>query len=146
MTMSMSPEQRFSLALIFATNVHRDQIYHGEPYICHVIRVALRLPMDLRIVALLHDAFADTNQVRPSWLTLDEREALISLTRYHNESYFDYIDRVIRGGDIPIKVKEADILENLSCHPPEDYFRIKYEKALKMIRDSRDLHTKDGIE
>ena len=104
--------------LRFAQKKHSGQIdMAGEPYILHPIAVALLCTScSARRVALLHDVLEDTDTcVRELYalgLTKEEVDAVVALTRLHNENYMDYIQRV---GQNPLatEVKLCDLIHNM---------------------------------
>lgn len=86
-------------ALRLATRAHKGQIDKaGKPYILHPIRVAQRCNTDTeRIVALLHDVIEDTeitpNNLYSAGFSKTIVDAVLSVTRRNNESYFKFIER-----------------------------------------------------
>lgn len=118
-------------AVRIAFEAHEGQSdKQGEPYIFHVMRVALAVEGEgARALALLHDVVEDSE-----W-TLDDvhdagirEEVVISLrylTRTKSETYAGYIEDLIEYGDPDaIAVKLADLRDNLrperiAALPPE---------------------------
>jgi len=119
-----------SEALVFAERNHRGQTDKaGVPYIVHLIAVAggaadeydRRWPlaeghMEAFIVGILHDVVEDTQATvgdiadRFGWRIADAVEAI---THRADESYQDYIERVI-ADPLARCVKLADLEHNLS--------------------------------
>jgi (p)ppGpp synthase/HD superfamily hydrolase len=118
----------------------------GQPYIYHLFRVSNKVPTTygnvLKIVALLHDLLEDC----PEWtdkalLTLFPKEIVdrvVILTRIKNESYDDYIDRIIKDNTCCV-IKKADLEDNMDLTrlneiTENDIDRIKkYHKAYVKI-------------
>lgn len=134
-------------ALLLAVRAHdgqyRKQVSErpADPYVVHPIRVASRLQAQrLRVVALLHDVLEDTDVteldlraagVPDSWL-LD----LKALTRHEDETYKEFIRRVIARGGPAIRVKLADIADNLSDLPEDPEWaglRQRYHDAREVL-------------
>lgn len=128
-----------------ADNAHRGQTrrLHGEPYIVHPRRVADAVTLDVtKAVALLHDVIEDTPLTADDLLAMDVPLLVVAyveiLTRRADESYRQYILRVIReGGPIVWAVKAADILDNLSDLPEDDSRRERYEWAYIRLLHAR---------
>lgn len=133
-----------SKAIIIATEAHLGQVDKaGEAYILHPLRVMMSLKdYEHKIVAVLHDVLEDTlvstEDLRLEGFNEKIIEALIHLTRRKNESYEEFIDRVIKN-PIATAVKLADIKDNMDlsrlANPTEDdYIRFeKYERAEKRL-------------
>lgn len=119
----------------------------GMPYINHLIRIWNRITGTLnsdsiKIVALLHDLLEDC----PEWNEKSLRtffpdcivDTVVILTRRQNESYENYIERVIQDDWARI-VKKEDLTDNMDLtRLPEltkkDIDRtIKYHKAYQKI-------------
>lgn len=116
----------------------------GEPYIFHVMRVALSVrPGDERIVALLHDVVEDTafGFEHAAWRMVPLRicEAVDALSRRkaEGETYAEYIERVALN-PLATAVKIGDLKDNLSRIDglPEEEgarLRLRYHKALNRL-------------
>jgi hypothetical protein len=134
-------------AVIFATAAHTGQVdKNGQPYILHLLRVMLDVisqGMSDKAVAaaVLHDVVEDKRA------TLDSiREAFGSgvavtveyLSRREGELYFDYIDRVIRGGWIVRAITQADIRDNMDLGriTNEHGMYSRYAKAYLKIKEA----------
>lgn len=92
----------------------------GEPYIDHCLRVAGLLPADAteteKIAAILHDVLEDTEWSAAKLTRRFGQEVariVIALTRLPGEFYPDFICWVIGAGRSAIRVKLADIADNL---------------------------------
>lgn len=119
----------YEKAHAIATEAHKEQKrWNGEPYITHPIRVAqliikecegsmnsYRLDL-IMAIAILHDVVEDT-EITLMDLVGDFPESVVlgvaSLTRKNSESYDEFIERCGNGSEDAIKVKIADIEDNL---------------------------------
>ena len=106
-------------AIKIACKAHDGQVDKGgEPYILHPLRVMLQCEtMDERIVAVLHDAMEDDPEYKVTSFifdifTLRITDAILAITRGHDESYKDYIIRCAKN-DLALRVKMADLRDNL---------------------------------
>lgn len=134
-------------AILIATNAHQGQIDKaGKPYILHPLRLMFsRINETERICAVLHDVIEDTDitldYLRNKGFSEEILSALDALTRRRNESYDEFIGRIINNR-IASHVKLADLCDNMDLtrikNPTEeDYQRIeKYRKAARRILDS----------
>lgn len=116
----------------------------GQPYYCHVSRVAHNFGQNnYGIVAYLHDVVEDTNwtldQLREKGFSSEIVEAVDAITRRKGEVYMDYINRCARN-TIAIHVKLADLTDNMNISRlPEltdkDIARLrKYQKAYHLLK------------
>ncbi|HOQ36958.1 MAG TPA: GTP pyrophosphokinase [Acetivibrio sp.] len=131
-------------AIRIAATAHEGQTDKaGQPYILHPLRVMFMLRKETeKICAVLHDVFEDTDitieYLRKEGFSEEVLIALNALTRRENESYDDFIGRVIEN-KTACKVKLADLSDNMdlsriSNPTREDYNRIeKYRKATDRI-------------
>lgn len=141
-------------AIRIAVTAHEGQTDKaGQPYILHPLRVMFMLRKETeKICAVLHDVFEDTDitieYLRKEGFSEEVLIALNALTRRENESYDDFIGRVIEN-KTACKVKLADLSDNMdlsriSNPTREDYNRIeKYRKATDRIlacMDSEEDH------
>lgn len=121
----------------------------GQPYILHPLRVMFSRKNDTeRICAVLHDIIEDTDisieYLRKESFSQEVLTALDALTKRANESYDDFIGRVIEN-KIACHVKLADLLDNMDLsrisNPiEEDYKRVKkYRKAADRIFESMEF-------
>lgn len=132
-------------ALGLAMKAHAGQTDKaGQPYINHVLRVALAQTDPLRtVVALLHDVVEDTDVTLGQIVKefgLDVADAVYAITKQKGETYKDYVGRV-RMNAVALDVKMADILDNsdptrLGLLPEEDQCRLrrKYEETFHALR------------
>ena len=139
----------FEFALELAKRAHAGQVDKaGKPYIDHVIRVANSFSNHadpaLEIIAVLHDILEDT------WVTKEMIENLFgnsiaicvdALTRRENESYSEFITRIVCTSTRACKVKVADLEDNMNLGrlkevTDADIARVKkYDKARSMLKD-----------
>ncbi len=134
-------------AIIIATKAHRGQKDKAlKPYIFHPMRVMLNVSSeDEMICAVLHDVIEDTTMTLEDLREEGFNESIINvleiLTKKENESYDEYIERII-GNKIARIVKIADLKDNMDLSriksPDEDDYRRleKYKKAYHKIRKS----------
>lgn len=134
-------------AIFIATNAHQGQTDKaGETYILHPLRVMFSRKNEAeRICAVLHDVIEDTeitlDYLKNEGFSEDVISALDALTRRNNETYDDFIDRIINN-KIASYVKLADLCDNMDLSrikkPTEtDYKRVKkYRKAADRILES----------
>lgn len=132
----------FVLALAFAMRAHREQRdKQGLPYILHPLQVAMRLrTWRERIVGVLHDVKEDCGvaheQLLALGIPLECANAIEALSRHKGESYADFIERTIAGGELPMRVKLADLAENMRPdrrHPDQEGLSRRYVKAVTRI-------------
>lgn len=107
-------------ALEIAEEAHRGQKRrNGEPYIEHPRRVVdmLKYPED-KALAALHDVIEDTkmsyDQLKGRNVPDSILMGLIQISRRERETYYDYILRVAAGNHSTIRVKLADLIDNMS--------------------------------
>lgn len=147
-------------AIAFAAAIHEEQYDKGgEPYILHVLKVMdnVKVPdwdrdNTTRTVAVLHDVIEDNTKFGERFiLETIERDFghyvlsyLMCLTKKKGEDYLgSYIPRVIKGGEVCMNVKSADLGHNLSLlrQPSlkdKDLLRLqKYHMAYRMIEEAR---------
>lgn len=134
-----------SKAILIATTAHENQVDKaGAPYIFHPLRVMLSLEtIKQQICGVLHDVIEDTPVTLEKLKALGFEEEIITaldaLTRRTNESYDDFISRVLEN-QLACHVKLADLSDNMnlsriSYPSQQDYERIeKYRKAADRIR------------
>lgn len=128
------------LALQIAKKAHAGQVDKaGKDYILHPMTVASCMDTDTeKAIAYLHDVLEDTDasvdELRYMFST-EIVDAVITLTRNKDDSYFEYIQKVSKS-KLAKKVKAADLLHNLDItrikEPTErDFKRLeKYKKAI----------------
>lgn len=134
-------------AILIATKAHQGQVDKaGKPYILHPLRLMFSRKNEAeRICAVLHDVIEDTDitldYLRNEGFSEEVLSALDSLTRRADESYDEFISRII-SNKIACYVKVADLCDNMDLSrieaPSEsDYQRIeKYRKAANRILDA----------
>ena len=143
----MTDSKMVSRAIVFATFHHNGQMRKfgvNEPFIFHPLRVMMKMDTDVeRVVAVLHDVLEDTKATVEDF----EREfplghpdhddiynALLAITRYPDEVYADYIDRVMKY-PLAVRVKTQDVIDNMTHGGPElpESLRRRWEKTLKRL-------------
>ena len=152
-------------ALRFASYIFAKRITEGDkdklgnPIIDHCVRVAEKaqdMMEDIRVrsyqlsslfyvVGMLHDVIETHSKYEACVYALFGKtvgDAVLALTRYENDTYMDYIDRL---SDNPIAciVKMADLSDNLSlmrlCKDcPVDRYTQAYAKLYKRLREERE--------
>lgn len=128
--------------LAFATTAHEKQKrWNGEPYICHPIRVMLKMKtLSEKKVALIHDVIENTYLTFPDIgmaelsISTVEMEALKALTKYKEMKYDDYIKNQVVKSQIAIKVKLADLEDNLNILEMGDASNISEKRLRKYFR------------
>jgi hypothetical protein len=119
------PEQeRLAAALDLAAQLHRDDRRVREPYLNHLLRVAIRImshygidDVDVIVAALLHDAVED----HPDDLGGDTEAALAELARRFNPRVADLVRAVTNPEYDPGRDRHeqywAHVAESLDRHP-----------------------------
>jgi (p)ppGpp synthase/HD superfamily hydrolase len=141
-------------AIRIAAKAHEGQTDKaGLPYILHPLRVMfMRRNETERICAVLHDVIEDSDitieYLRKEGFSEEALSALDALTKHENETYDDFIGRVIEN-KTACKVKLADLSDNMdlsriSNATQEDYQRVeKYRKAAEQILKTIDSEGDD---
>ncbi|EHJ00882.1 hypothetical protein CDLVIII_4370 [Clostridium sp. DL-VIII] len=131
-------------AIIIAASAHQGQVDKGgNPYILHPLAVMLSLEDETeRICAVLHDVIEDTDitleYLKKAGFSNEVLIALDALSRRKDESYDEFIDRIIKN-KMACHVKLADLKHNMDLSrikqpSKKDYDRIKkYQKAVKAL-------------
>ncbi len=107
----------FDRAVQIASVAHAGQVdKEGQPYLLHVLRVALATTdPDARIAAVLHDTVEDTtvtlDQLKQEGFSAAVLEAVRYLTRPRGVSYTDYVV-ALKGNAAARRVKLADLADN----------------------------------
>lgn len=147
-------------AILIAANAHLGQVDKaGKPYILHPLRLMLSRKNETEMIcAVLHDVIEDTDitfdYLSEEGFSEEVLIALEALTRLNNESYDEFINRIINN-KIACYVKLADLQDNMDLsrinNPTErDYQRIeKYRKASDKIlaaleRDKKSRKTEEN--
>ena len=92
----------------------------GIPYIEHLKFVSNSFTkIDYQIVGLLHDTLEDTDLTYNDLIDLGYPKHIVDavsiITRKQNESYSEFIDRILKSNNlIAIRVKEKDMFHNSS--------------------------------
>lgn len=127
----------------YARDAHKGQRRKsGEPYFNHLERVASMFENPiLEQVAYLHDVLEDTSFTDVDLLLTgfseEVVETVLALTRRkeNNETYFNFVLR-IRRNPLAVKVKVADLLDNLS-DLEEGSLKDKYRLAYFVLTGKR---------
>lgn len=120
----------------------------GKTYILHPLRVMSKMSTEIEMaVALLHDVIEDSSidaeALYEQGLPAEVVDAVVSLTRLKNESYTDFIQRVLKN-PLAAKVKKADIEDNINILrlrsvTQQDLQRIaKYHNAWLLLKQKID--------
>ncbi len=128
-TQNSNDMKRLATAIDVSRSAHLGQTDKcGQPYWIHPFTVAMNLfqndPTHISccIVALLHDILEDTDCSLDSLrklveLTDEEAAALLILTREPNDSYDEYITKIINSQSyIALLVKIYDLMHNLDTN------------------------------
>ena len=145
--MIMSNSGMVSRAIVFATFHHTGQMRKfgvNEPFIFHPLRVMMKMDTDVeRVVAVLHDVIEDTEATfedieREFPLTHPDHDdiynALRAITRWPDEVYADYIERVMKY-PLAVRVKWQDVIDNMTnggSEIPESLLR-RWQKTLRRL-------------
>lgn len=132
---------------------HADQFDRGgQPYYLHPISVMNRLPSnasdDVKIAALFHDLFEDTDITAEDLRKLGYSENVITmvnlLSRKPGPTYMEFIQSIVDSGNKgAIMIKIADNEDNIDPNriaqlPPEQQGIVKrYAKSLKLLRSKK---------
>jgi len=108
-------------AIAFAALSHKGQMdENGLPYITHPLRVMLRLHTDdERIVGVLHDVIEDCGVTCERLRALGYNENVVEALGYVSKlpeekgNYEAFVDRIKHGPVLAIKVKLADLADNM---------------------------------
>lgn len=107
----------FDRAVQIAAAAHAGQVdKEGQPYLLHVLRVALAVAdPEARVAAVLHDVVEDTavtlDQIRAEGFSAAVVEAVRVLTRPHGTPYAEYVIR-LKTNPLARAVKLSDLADN----------------------------------
>lgn len=135
----------------YASEKHSGQWYIGlngfcdEPYICHSLRVMLRVSQhkecadELMQIGVLHDVLEDcgvniNDVISNTGISALVAKSLIDITKIE-DNYSDYIKRLTLAFWPARVVKICDLQENLSRKPIR-FKMMQYETALYMLNES----------
>ena len=117
--MSPSLNQLLGRAVAIAAAAYQNQVDKANaPYILHPLRLMLRgqTPLE-QIVAVLHDVVEDSDwtlkQLAAEGFPTEAIAALDCLTRRTDESYDEFIDRVLTN-PLAARVKRYDLEDNMT--------------------------------
>lgn len=134
-------------ALELVTIIFQDKVDKGGyPYSIHLLTVYSRVDDYMeKVCALLHDIVEDSDvtveELKEIGFTDEIVEIVNILTKKKGEVYTDYIDRIIKSGNVhAMNIKLADLSHNMETdrikNPTvEDFDRLhkKYEPAYNKI-------------
>lgn len=128
-------------ALKYCIKVHRYQYdLEGLSHSFHAIGVARKVGKhhNAIAIALLHDVLEDTIiSYRELRLEFGSKvaEGVLTLTREDNESWNDYINKIIKSDDKMLyRIKIADIEDNISRMPKEKKIGMYIEAHRKLCK------------
>lgn len=133
-------------AIILAIKAHAGQTrWNGKPYVLHPLRVArdagaaitgsgftIGSIQQIKTVAVLHDVLEDTDTTFEKLLPFGATIAnsVRRLSRPDDLTYAEFIQTIIDSSDeIAMRVKLADLEDNLSDLPADHRLRKRYEPA-----------------
>ncbi|MFL0168788.1 MULTISPECIES: GTP pyrophosphokinase [Clostridium] len=138
-------------AIRIAAKAHEGQVDKGgKPYILHPLRLMLsRTSQEEMICAVLHDVIEDTDitidYLKNEGFSEEILSALDALTRRHNETYDEFIERIVTNR-LACEIKLADLKDNMNLSRIEnpsqkDHERIKkYNKAADKILNALEFY------
>ena len=136
-------EKALSVAFLFHSG-QKDK--GGKPYILHPLRVMMNFKdEDAQIVAVLHDILEDTAYpVELLYKTFTTRiaDAVFALTKEPDKAYNTYIDDIVSGYRLAMRVKRKDLEDNMNTLrlftlSDKDLARLKkYHRAWNIINDA----------
>lgn len=142
-------DEALTRAIIVAAIAHSGQKdLGGKPYILHPLSVCNSVAsLEEKIVALLHDVIEDTNVTADQLRTIGIPEHLVGIIenltvaeKPDREDYLsEYIPKVAKAGAIAIKVKLADLNDNLRTDRPapnQDKRTSRYLKAKQLLNEA----------
>jgi (p)ppGpp synthase/HD superfamily hydrolase len=131
----------YRIAFRLAESAHSGQTRkNGEPYLNHPWRVARLLEGDEdKAVGLLHDVIEDTEYRGPdlirAGIPIDIVRDVEILTRRIDETYFDFIKRIVESTNQRVmRVKMADLTDNMS-DLKEGSMKNKYRFAWQWLHE-----------
>ena len=134
----------FEKALEIAAKAHKGQTdKSGEPYIGHLLRVMqMGKTSDEKICGLLHDLAEDTDwkfeDLKNEGFSDTIINALKCLTKTGNESYDQFIDRVL-SNTLAMRVKLNDLTDNMDVKRLESLKEEDSKRLNKYLRAYRRL-------
>ena len=137
----------YNKALYVTNKVFKDTYDKGgNPYMEHLYSVSDSFEDDnLKVVGLLHDIIEDKEFTEEELLflgfTKEQVEAVSIVTKKEDESYSDFIDRIIdSNNDTAIQVKFLDMINNMdisrmknSSIEEKEYVKNKYKNEYKKL-------------
>jgi hypothetical protein len=140
----------FERAVEIAARAHVGKLdKQGEIYLLHPLRVALSVPPEARVVAVLHDVLEDSDvteeELREAGISPTELEALRLVSKNPGEPYETFVERIAtadgEAGRLARLVKKADTSDNLARMTPELRSREpdredRYKKAIARLEQA----------
>ncbi len=137
----------YNKALYVTNKVFKDTYDKGgNPYMEHLYSVSDSFEDDnLKVVGLLHDIIEDKEFTKDDLLflgfTKEQVEAVSIVTKKEDESYSDFIDRIIdSNNDTAIQVKFLDMINNMNLSrmknnsvEEKEYIKNKYKNEYKKL-------------
>lgn len=137
----------YNKALFVSNTVFKDTYDKGgNPYMEHLYSVSDSFEdEDYKVVGLLHDILEDKGFTEEDLLSLgftkEQVDAVSIVTKKKDESYSDFIDRIIESdNDIAIQVKYSDMTNNMdlsrmnnSSIEEKEYVKNKYKNEYKKL-------------
>jgi len=135
----MGTRMTYEDAIILAVKAHHGQTrWGGEPYVLHPLRVANRLGVlyadeTLKKAAVLHDVLEDTETTYRElleWFGIEVADTVQLVSRPDDRTYMEFIGDIVASDSWrAIRLKLADIEDNLSDLPEDHGLRKRYERA-----------------
>ncbi len=125
-------------AILIAITAHQGQTDKaGVPYILHPLRVMLSCKTeDEQICAVLHDVIEDTAVTFEDLRVAGFKEEIIAvldaLTKRKNETYDDFINRVIQN-QLACHIKLADLSDNMNLSRIPNPSKQDYQRVEKYV-------------
>lgn len=132
-------------AIILAVKAHAGQTrWNGTPYVLHPLRVANQLntydDVPLKKAAVLHDVLEDTETTYRKlleWFGVEVADTVQIVSRPDDMPYAEFIQNIIASDSWrAIRLKLADLEDNLSDLPADHGLRKRYEKARSALTEA----------
>lgn len=134
-------------AIEIAVKAHKGQADKGgNPYILHPLKVMLSCHGDIqKICGVLHDVVEDTDvtfyDLRKEGFSEGIIEVLDCLTKRKDESYDDYINRILEK-DTACLVKLEDLKDNIDLSRIQSPKQEDLERSEKYLKAIDKIHAK----
>lgn len=132
-------------AYVLAGQAHINDNWGKDPYMVHLYLTVIELIRlgeydnpHTHCAAVLHDVIEDhpeySERVRTEFPEI--YESLLIVSRQSDETYSEFIDRVVSSGDrVAITVKYCDMLVNLHNNPPKRLLE-RYTRHIGIVADA----------